>query len=263
MFCLMLASQAWAKSKDIDTSENEVDKEGQDEGGYKRTVQDPCYDMDCGIGHECDIDDDNKPVCICARQCTPEVVDRAKVNVCSTSNVTFDSECEMYRQKCMCGKTGRKGCDNREYAEVELDYFGPCKELGDCEEFEMEEYPRRMREWLYLIMEELDNRDELPKKASKMAKKALTMEKKWVIPVVWKFCDLDTDPDEEINVHELIPISAPLKPMEHCTAKFLGACDEDLNGKRDGKISKWEWGRCLGLDTKEMDVLCEEFKDDE
>ena len=44
-----------------------------------------------------------------------------------------------------------------------------------------------------------------------MAKKALKMEKKWVIPVVWKFCDLDTNPDEEIDLEELIPISAPLK----------------------------------------------------
>lgn len=260
VLCLMLATQTWAKSKDIDVSENEVDKVTEDEGGYKRTAQDPCYDVDCGIGHECDIDDDNNPVCICAHKCTEEIEERAKViNVCTTSNMTFASECEMFRQKCLCSKQGHRGCANPDYAHIELNYFGPCKELGKCGEFEKEEYPRRMREWLYLIMEELDSRDELPKKASKMAKKALKMEKKWVIPVVWKFCDLDVNPDEEINVNELIPISAPLKPMEYCTAEFLDGCDED----RDDKISKWEWGRCLGLDTEEMDQRCEDFRDEE
>jgi len=241
-----MATQSWAKPKDAEET-----------GGAYEPKEDPCYDVDCGIGHECEVDDDFKAVCICAQKCTAEVHERAKV--CSTDNVTFDSECEFARQKCMCNKRGRKGCENRAYANMEMDYFGPCKELGNCEEWEKEEYPGRMREWLFLIMEELDSRNELNKKSSKMAKKALKMEKKWVIPVIWEFCMLDKTADEEVDVKELLPISAPLKPMERCTAKFLSDCDED----KSGMISKWEWGRCLGLETDDMDVLCEKFVDED
>jgi hypothetical protein len=264
LLCLLVVSATWAKSTEVDPSENQIDKDDGDNvkegaGGYDRAVEDPCYTHQCAVGQECDLDEDNKPVCICARSCTPETQDRAKVNVCSTSNVTFESECEMYRQKCLCSHAGRRGCDNAEYADNELNYYGPCKDLGECKEFEKTEYPRRMREWLYLIMEELDSRKELPSKASKMAKKALKMEKKWVIPVVWKFCDLDTNPDEEIDFHELIPISAPLKPLEHCTEEFLDDCD----GNDDGVISKREWGMCLGLDEEDMEQRCEDYRDEE
>lgn len=257
--CVMVVSQAWAKSKNVDVSENQIDQEAEVEGGYKNTRQDPCYDMDCGVGHECDIDDDNNPVCICAKKCTEEVEERAKVNVCSDTNVTFASLCELKRQRCTCSKPGRKGCDNPDYANVDLDYFGTCKDLGQCEEFEEKEYPGRMREWLFLIMEELDSRKELNKKASKMAKKAVKAEKKWVIPVLWKLCELDVNNDGAIDRHEQLPISAPLKPMEHCTMEFLQGCDDN----EDKEISMWEWGHCLGLEDDEVDVVCDMFKDEE
>ena len=48
-----------------------------------------------------------------------------------------------------------------------------------------------------------------------------------------------------VNAKELMPITAPLKPLEHCTAPFLEKCDADS----DGKISLQEWGSCLGLDA--------------
>lgn len=47
-----------------------------------------------------------------------------------------------------------------------------------------------------------------------------------------------------VNYKELLPITAPLKALEHCTAPFLEGCDSDS----DGKISLEEWGSCLGLD---------------
>ena len=45
-------------------------------------------------------------------------------------NVTFDSECEMYRQKCLC-RRNQAGCIDREYRRGHLDYFGECKGEND------------------------------------------------------------------------------------------------------------------------------------
>lgn len=69
-------------------------------------------------------------------------------------------------------------------------------------------------------------------------------EKKHVYPVIWKFCDLDIKPhDKHVSHHELIPITAPVIPMESCIKPFLENCDVN----NDGNISIMEWGKCLGL----------------
>ncbi len=47
-----------------------------------------------------------------------------------------------------------------------------------------------------------------------------------------------------VNTDELMPITAPLKPLEHCAGPFLEKCDEN----DDGRITLEEWGTCLGLD---------------
>ena len=67
----------------------------------------------------------------------------------------------------------------------------------------MAEFPYRMREWLFYVMEELNNRDELNDPTIKLVKQAeKTLEKdevsetkKWMIPVIWKFCDVDETHD--------------------------------------------------------------------
>ena len=43
---------------------------------------------------------------------------------------------------------------------------------------------------------------------------------------------------------ELMPITAPLKGMEHCIGDFITDCDKN----EDGSISKKEWEKCLKLD---------------
>ena len=48
---------------------------------------------------------------------------------------------------------------------------------------------------------------------------------------------------QEVSHHELIPITAPVIPMESCIKPFLEGCDADNNGA----ISIREWGKCLGL----------------
>ena len=45
--------------------------------------------------------------------------------VCSTKNVTFASECELKRQRCLC-HTEAKGCADESYAHAHIDYYGPC-----------------------------------------------------------------------------------------------------------------------------------------
>ncbi len=47
-----------------------------------------------------------------------------------------------------------------------------------------------------------------------------------------------------VTSEELLSITAPLKPLEHCTGPFLESCDSNDNGI----ISLVEWGACLGLD---------------
>lgn len=75
----------------------------------------------------------------------------------------------------------------------------------------MVDFPRRMREWLFHVMKELADRQEL--------KKQLVVEtelnKKWSRAAVWKFCDLDATHDRSVSRHELFPIRAPLMSLEH------------------------------------------------
>ncbi len=52
--------------------------------------------------------------------------------------------------------------------------------------------------------------------------------------------------------HELIPITAPVIPMESCIKPFLEKCDSDS----DGSITIHEWGRCLGLKEGQLDGRC-------
>ncbi|KAK2167607.1 hypothetical protein LSH36_26g12016 [Paralvinella palmiformis] len=236
------------KDDDFDDEENEV------QGGYENMIKDPCSKKVCGLGKECDLDEDNKPICVCTRKCALEEDPRAKV--CSTMNVTFESECELYRQKCLC-RRNQQGCTDRENRRGHLDYFGECKEIPQCKDWELEEYPIRMRQWLYLVMEELANRRDLQGQALKLAQEAKTKHnKKWVIPVIWKFCDLDKSMDKMISTRELLPISAPLKPLEHCTGPFLESCDKDGSGD----ITLSEWGQCLGLESDDIEDMCETLR---
>ena len=79
-------------------------------------------------------------------------------------------------------------------------------ELRSCTDYEMSEFPLRMREWLYFVMEELASRDTLDNKGKQMARRAeqlyqedgddVSDTQRWMIPVMWKFCQLDETHDE-------------------------------------------------------------------
>jgi len=64
----------------------------------------------------------------------------------------------------------------------------------------MEDFPRRMREWLYHIMQDLAEREELNVHFTKMMKEAETnMTKRWSNAAVWKWCDLDGHPHDRLR----------------------------------------------------------------
>lgn len=241
----LLACQSMAKSYD------NADEQDTEERESSR-VQDPCASHECGTGYECEMDESEKPTCVCIRQCPDSAT---AIKVCNTQNVTFSSECEFHRQKCLCHQK-KTECIDRKFRKGHLDYYGACKELTPCLEQEMTDFPHRMRQWLYLVMEELDKRNDLSEGAHRLMEEAKLQEHHWVLPVIWKFCDLDTTHDSFVNPHELMPITAPLKPLEHCTGPFLEHCDAN----DDGHIDLKEWGKCLQLDEEEIEDRCEEMK---
>lgn len=115
-----------------------------------------------------------------------------------------------------------------------------------CKEDDMLDFPRRMRDWLFNIMRDLADRQELPSHFLKMQREAETnMTLRWTNAAIWKWCDLDGHPhDRSVSRHELFPIRAPLMALEHCIAPFLDGCDVNS----DHKITLTEWGKCLELD---------------
>ncbi|KAG8190866.1 hypothetical protein JTE90_010291 [Oedothorax gibbosus] len=218
-------------------------------GGY---VVDPCAKHKCGPGKQCEIDESGKAQCTCVTKCHEEGDARRKV--CSNHNETWDSDCELYRMRCLCTEE-MEGCKRNKYKHVHIDYYGPCKDIGECSADELVDFPRRMRDWLFNVMQELARREELHGPALSLEKEAEegAGDRRWVNAVIWKFCDLDVHPhDRQVSRHELFPIRAPLMAMEHCIAPFLDSCDAN----DDHKITLLEWGNCLGLEQGEIQDKC-------
>ena len=53
---------------------------------------------------------------------------------------------------------------------------GECREIPQCREDELEDFPRRMREWLFNVMRELAERDELSPHYKELEKEAEVIE---------------------------------------------------------------------------------------
>lgn len=85
--------------------------------------------------------------------------------------------------------------------------------IQQCTEEEMIDFPRRMREWLFHVMKELAERQEID--SGIVAHVETELNKKWSKAAVWKFCDLDATHDRSVSRHELFPIRAPLMSLEH------------------------------------------------
>uniref|UniRef100_A0A1L8E3J1 Putative matricellular protein osteonectin/sparc/bm-40 n=1 Tax=Nyssomyia neivai TaxID=330878 RepID=A0A1L8E3J1_9DIPT len=212
-------------------------------------ISDPCAKVHCGAGRICQADGQSAS-CVCVPECPDEADPRRKV--CTNKNETWASDCEVYRQKCLCD-TNDAACMGKEFRHIHIDYYGECRDMPECTEEEMNDFPRRMRDWLFNVMRDLAERQELNQHYLNMEIEAESnMTRRWANAAVWKWCDLDRSNDRSVSRHELFPIRAPLMSLEHCIAPFLESCDP--NG--DHIISLQEWGKCLEIDEAEMNEQC-------
>ncbi|KRT80570.1 hypothetical protein AMK59_7611, partial [Oryctes borbonicus] len=216
---------------------------------------DPCVTVHCGAGRVCEIDEDDEPMCVCIPDCPIEVEPRRKV--CSNHNETWESDCSVYQHRCWCD-VGDDRCKGDRYKHVHIEYYGECRDMPDCTKDEMSDFPRRMRDWLFNIMRDLADRQELPERYIKLEKEAeLNHTRRWANAAIWKWCDLDGHPhDRTVSRHELFPIRAPLMALEHCIAPFLDGCDADNNHR----ISLKEWVTCLELEEDVLEDKCEDLE---
>ncbi|XP_026727081.1 SPARC [Trichoplusia ni] len=238
---------------------NEILNEASHEGGGENEVlvDDPCLKVHCSAGRVCEIDEHGDAVCNCIKECPYETDSRRKV--CTNHNETWTSDCEVYQQRCLC-LDGSELCRGPQYHHVQIEYYGMCREMPECNENEMLDFPRRMRDWLFNIMRDMAERRELTPHYLKMEREAESnLTRRWTNAAIWKWCDLDAhDNDRFVSRHELFPIRAPLMALEHCIAPFLDRCDED----DDHRITLAEWGKCLQLDEYELEDRCDEFTED-
>lgn len=239
-------------SEEVDTSE----ESSEDNEAEEEYVQDACDAHFCGAGKECVKDDAGEPYCQCVTECPVETDPRRKT--CSNHNETWDGDCLLYQMRCWCNE-GSEECTKDLYKHLHVDYYGVCQAMPECTAGELEEFPERMRDWLFNIMRDLADRDELSQYYLQLERENEEDPKqRWSNAVVWKWCDLDGHPaDRKVSRHELFPIRAPLLTLEHCIAPFLDGCDTD----DDHYITLEEWGTCLGLDTDEIEDKCEKIAD--
>ncbi|KAI7697588.1 Sparc [Sarcoptes scabiei] len=215
------------------------------EKNLQEIEEDLCKNVKCGFGQECIYDhENNEGVCICIRECAPNTDLRRRV--CSNYNETWQSDCHLMKHRCDCLRDSEKSkfCTD-DHKHMHINYYGECKEIEACEQDVLDDFPRRMRDWLDNIISyskiKVDNPD---------------VTHKWIDAIIWKFCDLDKEPhDRFVSRHELFPLRAPLLSMESCISDFLDDCDAD----EDHKITLVEWGKCLGASPDEMEDKCNQF----
>lgn len=219
---------------------------------------DPCSAKRCGAGKECIVTEDEGPKCVCIQQCPQETDARRKV--CTNYNETWASDCDVYQKRCQC-EENLPSCGRPDYAHVHIEYYGECRQMPECLPTEMADFPRRMRDWLFTVMAEMADREELSPHYMAMQREAESnLTRRWTNAAVWKFCDLDGHPaDRSVSRHELFPIRANFMALEHCIAPFLNKCDAD----DDHLITLKEWARCLELNEDEIEDQCEDVRNDD
>ncbi|XP_069086379.1 SPARC-like protein 1 isoform X1 [Pleurodeles waltl] len=233
----------------------------------KNIILDPCQNFRCKRGKICEKDEKGTPTCACQDIIScPQTIKFDQV--CGTDNKTYDSECHLFGTKCQM-----EGSKNGSH--LHLDYRGSCKHIPSCSEYELTQFPLRMRDWLKNVLmqlyeSDLDVSGFLTEKQRSKVKKIYQHEKRlkngnhtldlllrdfqknyrmYVYPVHWQFSQLDHHPvDRRLSHSELAPLRAPLVPMEHCITEFFKECNTD----NDKFVSLKEWCHCFGI--KDEDV---------
>ncbi|XP_013358171.1 PREDICTED: SPARC-like protein 1 isoform X2 [Chinchilla lanigera] len=254
------------EAKKAQSSSNE--EETASEGHVRVHSTDSCVNFQCKRGHVCKAEPQGKPRCVCQdpATCPPaKPLDRA----CGTDNQTYASSCHLFATKCRLEGT-KKG------HQLQLDYFGACKSIPVCTDFEVAQFPLRMRDWLKNILMQLyepnpKHAGYLNEKQRNKVKKIYLDEKRllagdhpielllrdfkknyhmYVYPVHWQFNELDRHPMDRVLTHsELAPLRASLVPMEHCITRFFEECDPN----KDKHITLKEWGHCFGIKEEDID----------
>eukprot|EP00094_Tigriopus_californicus_P004981 TCALIF_04797-PA protein Name:"Similar to ost-1 SPARC (Caenorhabditis elegans)" AED:0.18 eAED:0.18 QI:0/0.71/0.75/0.87/0.85/1/8/109/286 len=217
------------QANDVDALEDGDDNTDEMPGVYR--IEEPCREMECGAGRECWFNEESEEgECRCIVECGRENDPRRQV--CSNHNVTYPTECDLFRALCLCEEGSEECEDPEKLADAHIEYYGACRDIPKCASEELADFPRRMREWLF-------NED---------------LSKRWENAAVWKWCDLDGEPaDKSVSRHELFPVKAPLQSLEHCIGDFLEGCDVD----GDHQITLKEWGACLNLEASNLEARCE------
>ncbi|MPC28407.1 Secreted protein acidic and rich in cysteine [Portunus trituberculatus] len=221
---------------------------------------DGCLGVYCGAGRMCVVNDNGDGECACNNACDSE--EDARRRVCSNYNETWMSDCELYRQRCLCEEEDQS-CLNPENKHVHIEYYGECQQIPECVDEELEDFPRRMSEWLFHIMRDMAERHTLSEHYVRLEREAEEDPKKqWSYAVVWKWCELDSHPkDKAVSRHELFPIRAPLYTLENCVATFLDSCDTN----DDHAITLREWATCTKLsedDLEKFENFCEGIREE-
>ncbi|XP_004629218.1 SPARC-like protein 1 [Octodon degus] len=254
------------EAKQAQSSSNE--EESASEGHVWMHGADSCVNFPCKRGHVCKAEPQGKPRCVCQDPvtCPPaKPLDQA----CGTDNQTYASSCHLFATKCRLEGT-KKG------HQLQLDYFGACKSIPVCTDFEVAQFPLRMRDWLKNILMQLyepnpKHAGYLNEKQRNKVKKIYLDEKRllagdhpielllrdfkknyhmYVYPVHWQFNELDRHPMDRVLTHsELAPLRASLVPMEHCITRFFEECDPN----KDKHITLKEWGHCFGIKEEDID----------
>ncbi|KAM5271781.1 SPARC-like protein 1 [Ctenodactylus gundi] len=246
------------------------EEEASSSGGTRGrdAVLESCVSFQCKRGHVCKAETQGQPHCVCQdpMTCPPaKPLDQA----CGTDNQTYASSCHLFATKCRLEGT-KKG------HQLQLDYFGACKAIPACTDFEVTQFPLRMRDWLKNILMQLYEHN--PKHTGYLNEKQRTKVKKiyldekrllagdhsielllrdfkknyhmYVYPVHWQFNELDRHPMDRILTHsELATLRASLVPMEHCITRFFEECDPN----KDKHITLKEWGHCFGIKEEDID----------
>ncbi|KAK0040468.1 SPARC [Biomphalaria pfeifferi] len=244
VFCVLILSICSVQMFDQDLNPRTL------AGLEKEWSRNPCFKKVCQRGETCVLDRDRNSKCVCQTDCGMLKFNRGQYEVCSTANVTYQSECHLNIDHCLC-KSNARGCSQPGVTKILVDYFGACRDFPKCTDSDATQFPDRLRDWFYVVMDE-------------MARRAAIGEYKdlWLETVkghnhnyatIWKYCDLDVDPqDRRVSKRELQYLMKTVKATEQCLAPFLDKCDVN----NDREITLMEWGHCLGLKDSEIVDKC-------